>query len=257
MAQLDLHVGQRHRHSCDGDRIGGNAERRAGGRASGVSAGGHCCVAGDGHAHPGVREVASPPPRDHATQIRARYEAWLIEAMGHGDNDSYWANMGASAVDHIAEYQDVPSYHVTGWYALVGAQVANLNYVELSKAKKSLQRLIVGPWTHGGQNQSFSGIAEFGPAAALDMNAFRQRWFDRWLLGLPTGVDREPPVRLFVMGGGDARDFRRSAFRRWRLARGTRVATGSHRVYPLLLAPGWNAVARTAGSDVPADPVCL
>ena len=112
--------------------------------------------------------------------------------------------MGSSVVDHIAEYQDVPSYHATGWYDSWGAQVANLNYVQLSKAKKSLQRLIVGPWTHGGQAQSFAGIAQFGQAAAVDMNAFRHRWFDRWLLGLQNGVDREPPVRLFVMGGGDA-----------------------------------------------------
>src|SRR6266536_6544226 len=35
------------------------------------------------------------------------------------------------------------------------------------------------------------------------MNAFRKRWFDRWLLGIQNGVDREPPVRIFVMGGGD------------------------------------------------------
>lgn len=132
------------------------------------------------------------------------YEAWLIEAMGHGDNDAHWANMGSSVVDHIAEYQDVPSYHVTGWYDSWGTQVANLNYVHLSKAKKSLQRLIVGPWTHGGQGQSFAGIAEFGRAAAIDMNALRQRWFDRWLQGLQNGVEREAPVRIFVMGGGDA-----------------------------------------------------
>ena len=146
------------------------------------------------------------PLRPGTTPLKfaPEYEAWLIEAMGHGDNDAYWANMGSSVVDHIAEYQDVPSYHVTGWYDSWGAQVANLNYVELSKAKKSLQRLIVGPWTHGGQGQSFSGIAEFGQAAAVDMNALRHRWFDRWLLGLQNGVDREPPVRLFVMGGGDA-----------------------------------------------------
>lgn len=132
------------------------------------------------------------------------YEAWLIEAMSHGDNDAFWTDMGSSVVDHIEQYQDVPSYHVTGWYDSWGAQVANLNYVELAKSKKSLQRLIVGPWTHGGQGQSFSGIAEFGPSAAVDMNAFRERWFDRWLLGRQNGVDREPPVRLFVMGGGDA-----------------------------------------------------
>jgi putative CocE/NonD family hydrolase len=154
-----------------------------------------------------VQEYArSLPLRAGTTPLKFApdYEAWLVEAMGHGDNDSYWANMGSSVVDHIAEYQDVPSYHVTGWYDSWGAQVANLNYVQLSKAKKSLQRLIVGPWTHGGQGQSFAGIAEFGKGAGVDMNALRHRWFDRWLLGLQNGVDREAPVRIFVMGGGDA-----------------------------------------------------
>ena len=144
--------------------------------------------------HPGATPLKFAPD----------YEAWLTQAMGHGDNDSYWTNIGTSVVDHLAEYQDVPAYHVTGWYDSWTAQVANMNYVELSKAKKSLQRLIVGPWTHGGQGQSFSGMAEFGPAAAIDMNAFRQRWFDRWMRGIQNGVDREPPVRIFVMGSGDA-----------------------------------------------------
>jgi putative CocE/NonD family hydrolase len=133
------------------------------------------------------------------------YESWLIEAMGHGDNDGYWSDMGASVVDHLRQYQDVPIYHVTGWYDSWGTQVANMNYLQLSKAKKSLQRLIIGPWTHGGQETSYAGIAEFGPAAVVPMNDLRKRWFDRWLLSADNGVDREPPVRLFVMGGGDAR----------------------------------------------------
>src|SRR5262249_32087055 len=127
------------------------------------------------------------------------YEAWLVEAMRHGDDDGFWTDHGSSVVDHIPEYQDVPSWHFTGWYDSWGAQVANLNYVQLSKAKKSLQRLTVGPWTHSGQDQRFSGIADFGAEAAVDMNAIRHRWFDRWLLNRDNGVDREPPVRIFVM----------------------------------------------------------
>jgi uncharacterized protein len=148
--------------------------------------------------------VRSLPLRSGTTPLKFApdYEKWLVEAMRHGDYDAFWANMGSSVVDHIAEYQDVPVYHVTGWYDS-WAQVANLNYVLLSKAKKSLQRLIVGPWSHGGQGVSFAGIAEFGPAAAIDMNALRQRWYDRWLLGVQNGVDRESPVRIFVMGSGD------------------------------------------------------
>jgi putative CocE/NonD family hydrolase len=130
------------------------------------------------------------------------YESWLVESMSHGDNDAYWTDMGVSVVDHVAEYKDVPVYHVGGWYDSWALQTSTLNYAELAKAKKN-QRLIMGPWTHGGQRRSSAGEAEFGPEAAIDMAAFERRWFERWLKGVDNGVDREPPVRLFVMGGGD------------------------------------------------------
>jgi putative CocE/NonD family hydrolase len=155
-----------------------------------------------------VREYAKGMPLRLGTsdlRLAPDYEAWLVEAMSHGDYDDFWKNAGASVVDHLAEYKDIPVYHVSGWYDSWGAQVANLNYLELSKAKKQPQRLIMGPWTHGGQTQSYAGEAEFGPEGALDFNAFRLRWFDHWLKGIENGVDREPPVRIFVMGGGDAR----------------------------------------------------
>ena len=154
-----------------------------------------------------VQEAARALPLRAGTtalKFAPEYESWLVEAMSHGDNDAYWTDMGVDVVDHLPQYQDVPIYHVTGWYDSWGTQVANMNYVGLSRAKKSLQRLIIGPWTHGGQEVSYAGIAEFGEAAAIPMNELRRRWFDRWLLGIDNGVDREPPVRLFVMGGGDA-----------------------------------------------------
>jgi putative CocE/NonD family hydrolase len=149
--------------------------------------------------------LAGLPLRPGTTPLRFApdYESWLVEAMSHGDNDSFWTDMGSSVVDHVAEYKDVPVYLVGGWYDSWAAQTANLNYVELSKAKKSVQRLIMGPWTHGGQRRSFAGEAEFGRDAAIDLDAFQLRWFDRWLKGVDNGVDREPPVRIFVMGGGD------------------------------------------------------
>ena len=154
-----------------------------------------------------VREYAQGLPLRRGTtplKLAPDYEAWLVEALSHGDYDDFWKNMGASVVDHLAEYKDIPVYLVGGWYDSWGAQTANLNYVELSKAKKGPIRLIMGPWTHGGQTASFAGEAEFGPEAALDFHAFELRWFDRWLKGIDNGVDREPPVRIFVMGGGDA-----------------------------------------------------
>jgi putative CocE/NonD family hydrolase len=149
--------------------------------------------------------VRALPVRAGTTPLKFSpdYENWLIEAMSHGDYDSFWKNSGSSVVDHLAEYEDVPEYHTTGWYDSWGTPVANINFVELRKTKKSLQRLIVGPWIHSSENRDYAGEAQFTPDAALDLWAFHLRWFDHWLKGVDNGVDREPPVRIYVMGGGD------------------------------------------------------
>jgi putative CocE/NonD family hydrolase len=146
------------------------------------------------------------PLRPGATPLRFApdYESWLIEAMGHGAYDGFWKDHGSSVVDHVGEYKDIPVYHVTGWYDSWGTPVANLNFVALTRAKKSLQRLIVGPWIHSRETQSYAGEAQFTPDASLDLASFQRRWFDHWLKGVDNGVDREPPVRIYVMGGGDA-----------------------------------------------------
>ena len=132
------------------------------------------------------------------------YESWLVEAISHGDYDDFWKDCGVDVVEHVAEYKDIPVYLVGGWYDSWDLMTSNLNYVTLAKNKKGPIRLIMGPWTHGGQQASNAGEAEFGPEAKLDLAAFHQRWFDHWLKGIDNGVDREPPVRIFVMGGGDA-----------------------------------------------------
>ena len=209
--------------------------------------------------------VKALPLRPGATPLKFApdYEAWLIEAMRHGDNDSFWTDMGSSVVDHIAEYKDVPAYHVTGWYDSWGTQVANLNYVQLSKAKKSLQKLIIGPWTHGGQGISYSGIAEFGPESAIDLAALRLRWYDRWLKGIENGIDKEAPVRLFVMGAGephktaDGRLFvggRWRDEREWPLARAVETHYYLHANGTLSAAKPGTAAPTTYRFD-PANPV--
>jgi putative CocE/NonD family hydrolase len=131
-------------------------------------------------------------------------EAWLTEVMQHGDYDNYWKQPGLSVVDNVDRYADVPVYHVTGWYDSWCRQNV-MSWQALSKAKKSPHRLIVGPWTHGQQARNVAGEVEFPPEAALDFNAWRLRWFDRWVRGIENGVEKEGPVRIFVMGGGTGR----------------------------------------------------
>jgi putative CocE/NonD family hydrolase len=124
--------------------------------------------------------------------------------MRHGDYDDYWKQPGLSVVDNIDKYADVPAYQVTGWYDSWCRQNV-MNWQALVKAKKSPQRLIVGPWTHGAQIRPYAGEIEFPAEAALSFNEWRLRWFDRWVRGVDNGVEKEGPVRIFVMGGGDGR----------------------------------------------------
>jgi putative CocE/NonD family hydrolase len=146
------------------------------------------------------------PLRPGCTPLKfvPEYEEWLIEAMRHGENDAYWKRPGHSVVENVDRYADVPVYHVTGWYDSWCRQNV-MNWQALSRAKKSPQKLIVGPWTHGQQRSNFAGEIEFPPEAALAFNDWRLRWFDHWLKTIDNGVEKEPPVRLFVMGGGDGR----------------------------------------------------
>jgi putative CocE/NonD family hydrolase len=138
------------------------------------------------------------------------YEDYLFEQWSHGVFDDYWKQPGIYAEGFYDRYADVPIVHLSGWYDPY-ARTAMENFVGLSRAKRSRTQLILGPWTHGDRSLSHAGEVEFGPAAPVDGNLaedffeLRRRWFDRWIEGLPNGIEEEPPVRVFVMGGGSGR----------------------------------------------------
>jgi putative CocE/NonD family hydrolase len=143
-------------------------------------------------------------PGDSPLSAVPEYEAWIVEAMRSGPESPFWKAKGMSVVDHTGDYADVPVLHVTGWYDSWTRQVT-MNYEALSRAKKSPQRLLIGPWVHGSQGSNVSGEVEFTREAAVDLAALRLRWYDRWLKGDANGVDDEPPVWIYVMGTGDDR----------------------------------------------------
>jgi uncharacterized protein len=154
-----------------------------------------------------IRQHAdSLPVRPGTTPLRVvpEYEAWLVEAMKSGPESPFWHKKGMSVVDHVSDYSDVPVLHVTGWYDSWARQVT-MNFEALSKAKKSPQRLVIGPWVHGSQNSPVAGEVAFTPEAGIDLLAFRLRWFDRWLKLVKSDVDSDPPVLLYIMGTGPDR----------------------------------------------------
>ena len=147
---------------------------------------------------------------DSPVSAAPEYEDYLFEQWSHGVFDDYWKQPGIYAEGFYGRYADVPIVHLSGWYDPY-ARTAVENFLGLSGAKQSRQQLILGPWTHGDRSLSHAGEVEFGPAATVDGNlaedffALRRHWFDRWIKGQRNGVDDEPAVRVFVMGGGSGR----------------------------------------------------
>ena len=94
--------------------------------------------------------------------------------------------------------------NLSGWYdEAYGPDGATTNFNGLVKErgeKDARTRTIIGPWTHGGQEKTRAGEREFGPSAAIDYDVLILRWMDHHVRGIDNGIDREKPVRLFVMG---------------------------------------------------------
>jgi len=166
--------------------------------------------------HPEVRAALDQEPVEDwygATPLRRGlsplslapdFEDYLLEEMTHADYDDYWKGLGKNWQEHYAETSDIPMLHVGGWYdSYCGSTLQN--YVALSALKRAPQRLLMGPWVHGGNTRSYAGDVEFGPAAALTdfPDGVHLQWFDHHLKGRDTAVGAWAPIRLFVMGTGD------------------------------------------------------
>jgi putative CocE/NonD family hydrolase len=140
-----------------------------------------------------------------ALRFLPSYEQWVLDILGEGDYNDYWKQRGYAIDHYYEEHADVPTIYLGGWYDSY-ARGTTSNFEALNKIKTSPQRLLMGPWTHGGWALSYAGDVDFGSDAVLDdYNGLRLRWFDRWLKGIDNGLDREMPVRIFVMGGGSSR----------------------------------------------------
>ena len=137
------------------------------------------------------------------------YEKYLFEQWENCDFSDYWRQPGIYAKGCYAGMPAVPQVHMSSWYDVYVR--STLENFQAMAAKHPSVRLIMGPWLHGDRNLSFFGDVEFGPKAPFDGNiaadwrAYRKQWFDRWLMGKGNGVDEQPKVLLFLMGGGSGR----------------------------------------------------
>ena len=99
----------------------------------------------------------------------------------------------------------------SGWYdEAYGPDGATTNFNGLLSARKDWKdtatRTIIGPWTHGGADEQKSGERAFGPTAPVDYDGLILRWMDHYVRGDENGVEKDAPVRIFVMGKNEWRD---------------------------------------------------
>jgi putative CocE/NonD family hydrolase len=138
------------------------------------------------------------------------YESYLFEQWTRGTFGDYWKQAGIYAEGFYDRYADVPMVHLSSWYDAY-TRTATENFVGLRRRMRSPIQLVLGPWTHGDRSDTFAGDVDFGADATLDgalaadFVEFRLRWFDRWLKAIDNGAERDPAVRLFLMGGGSGR----------------------------------------------------
>lgn len=101
--------------------------------------------------------------------------------------------------------------NLSGWYdEAYGPDGASTNFNGLLASRRTDKdprtRTVIGPWTHGGQEESRSGEREFGPSAAIDYDELILRWMDHYVRGIDNGADHDSRVRIFVMGKNIWRD---------------------------------------------------
>ena len=97
----------------------------------------------------------------------------------------------------------VPNLNVVGWYDHCNDSI-ELHQTIARDGKTAAARqgsqLIIGPWSHVPQGARKQGAVDFGPEGGMDLVQAKIRWFDYWIKGAANGVNRDAPVRLFVMG---------------------------------------------------------
>ena len=123
------------------------------------------------------------------------------EIVRHSRFDEFWTSY--SMKERYPEVE-TPAYFITGWYDNLlheGFKCFRGFRTRGREPARRHTRLLVGPWTHTaiGDSAPFGDIG-FGAEAAVDIPAEHLRWYDQRLRGIDTGIDDEPPVRIFVMG---------------------------------------------------------
>lgn len=151
----------------------------------------------DGH------KMLSETPLDQLQELQG-IAPYYYDWLKHPVDDPWWDWAELRNKYHQAH---AAVLNLSAWYDdNYGPEGATTNFAGLLRTrtdeKDPRTHLLLGPWVHGvdSTEKTKAGEREFGPAAAIDYDEVVLRWMDHHLRGMENGVEKEAPVRYFVMG---------------------------------------------------------
>ena len=119
----------------------------------------------------------------------------------HPTYDAYWE---AEDAGRHFDKMNVPCFTVASWFDDPKGDSSIRSFIgrQHHGGKQSCgnQKLLIGPWPHGGSKGNTVGDLKFPGNASATVENLMLRWFGHYLQGKGTGILEEPAVRYYVTG---------------------------------------------------------
>jgi putative CocE/NonD family hydrolase len=126
--------------------------------------------------------------------IGRRLDYWR-DWWAHQENDDFW-----QAFRHRPERVTVPIFQQGGWFdPYSGSHLRTFEAV----GDRVPSRLMIGPWSHEEEVETFAGDVDFGRASVTVIREHELAFYDRYLRDEDNGWDDRPPLELFLMGANE------------------------------------------------------
>jgi putative CocE/NonD family hydrolase len=127
----------------------------------------------------------APDYRIDEAYFRDRFDTppWMLTYKRQQRDGPFWDRASAKGrYDRIR----IPSFFIGGWYDGYRDSIPRmLEYVQAPV------KAIVGPWSHAWPHEPY-------PKPGMEWRREAVRWFDQWLLGVDTGILKEPRFAVYV-----------------------------------------------------------
>jgi putative CocE/NonD family hydrolase len=132
-----------------------------------------------------------------------KHAAWWKTWTSHTSRDETWREL---AVAEHPEDINTPALSVDGWFDLFVHETIRAFQVMRALARMETARrgqyLFIGPWDHFARTGKYPDL-EFGPDSpdtASGIQQLHMEFFDKYVRGIESALDKRLPVHIFVMG---------------------------------------------------------